>query len=636
MKKLSNLFIILLFVVFSFGCGKDNGSVTRDYSSITISFNGTDLLREEVNSASVNEVVEEDPQLQNVINTISQNGTGVAIPSGGQTLINAYENSVVYNIGLYEEASVAQAPTGMAGEIFTGYSRDIFFANGTTVTLIYSNADTSEYVHDTNLQNDLGNGLSEDNHGFGCIATWEDEGVTKYVYLSNMAEVFGGSYRDTLYSDTSIIIDGSYSSRTLPNISYVFGGGMYGNVIGNSNITVLDSQPMYVYGGGYNGSVYGNVNISYSGNSWSSEIVGGCLARALASDEKAIVYGDIFVNMDCDGSSSSYIICGGGFAESTGEFAACADVFGNTNLNINKYNVYELAGGGISYCDEAGNYASACVYGNSSIVFTNGKVAYSDGGLQICSGVLAGGGLASGGVALVEGDSYIEVKNMSYDRKSVGIVSGGICNSVSDNSMSGVQGTTTIIENDNKDNRVLFECDYTGDVLAYSTGSSPFTKDEQIRYPDYIIEHYYAIAKTGQYLSFDPETSRVSLSKAVMMSFGSIDENEADYALFLAKKEGEIGYYLLDFLDNSYTFVPAINVTEEDVSLINVYSVETYFVNNYFAFVHGGKISEDLVEMINEGTYNCYEISDIEEAANRGEMNIIYPQPELSLIWNDL
>ena len=224
-------------------------------------------------------------------------------------------------------------PFALAGSVISGYSRDIFFANGTPITIVGTKADVSEYVHDIELQDALGNGLDDDNKGFGAIVLWEDEEVTYYVYVSNMAEIFGGTLNADLRCDTSVVLDGNVKSSSAPNVSYVFGGSLGGDIYGNVSVSVNEAQPMYLCGGGLNGDVYGNISIDYLGSCWSYYVWGGGMAYAIDSDASAFVYGDISMNIIGDKMNDINIMCGG-FSMADNGYYAFSNVIGNVYLDV--------------------------------------------------------------------------------------------------------------------------------------------------------------------------------------------------------------------------------------------------------------------------------------------------------------
>ncbi len=262
----------------------------------------------------------------------------------------------------YDSLVARQTPFGMAGEVVSGYSRDIFFANGTPVTIVGAQANVSEYNHDLELQAALGNGLSDDNRGFGAIILWEEDGEINYVYVSNMAEVFGGALNSNLNSDTFIFMDGSVKSSQAANVSYIFGGSLNGDVVGNITISVNSAQPMYVYGGCLNGNVYGDTTINYSGNCWSYDILGGGLSYADAESEAAFSFGDVYMNINCNNNKDMNFLAGGG-ACSVSNNVAVTQIVGTVSINCAKFALKQLSyDGGISSGESA--YSFSDVSGN--------------------------------------------------------------------------------------------------------------------------------------------------------------------------------------------------------------------------------------------------------------------------------
>ncbi len=585
----------------------------------------------------------------------------ITMTTGAQTEADTFESTLYDNYYLYQDLSGPSLPTGMAGEVISGYSRDILFANGTPVMLLESTADVSGYIHDDNVQTALGNDLSADNTGYGAIAVWQDGSLTRYVYLSNMAEVYGGSYRETVLADVDIAIFSTEGSKSSPNISYVFGGGMYGDVVGDVSISVNDALPMYLYGGGYNGSIYGNINVSYTGNSWSSEIVGGGLARPFNSDVKAIVYGDIELSVDTHDSSVENIICGGGFAESTSLYASCSDVFGSTRVSVSGQNVYELVGGGISYCSDEGLYASSNVLGDTYVYMTNGKLQYNSKSGVVNSGVLVTGGLTYGGIAIVEGSATADLKGVTFDRGALGVVPGGICNAVSMNAVADVRGGTVVYRDKaNKEYRIAYEPDeyLAWDKLeADDTVSDNDVADEdegfEIDYgyddvfnPDFIMSQFFSIARLDLILDMtefgiEPGVNDLDLKKyaglASSVKYTTEGVVEAQYLLFICFNPDEAVYELClyDVEADSFTYIDEPDFTNVLFECINIVGVENLFVNKYFALAHGGQFDDSLEKMIKAGLYACYEEKEINDNNKNVNMHINYPMPAMSLIWAD-
>ena len=626
------------------GCGKA-GSVSDNNIS------GNSVSDE---TASADEIAPVAVSVDTVIdNTITMS-------TAAQTEVDNFESTLYDNYYTYQDFQEASLPTGMAGEVISGYSRDILFANGTPVMLLESTADVSGYIHDDNVQTALGNDLSADNTGYGAIAVWQDGSLTRYVYLSNMAEVYGGSYRETILADVDIAILSSGETKSSPNISFVFGGGMYGDVIGDVSISVNDALPMYLYGGGYNGSIYGDVNVAYTGNSWSSEIVGGGLARPFNSDVKALVYGDINLTVDTHDSSVENIICGGGFAESTSLYAACSDVFGSTSVSVNSQNVYELVGGGISYCSDTGLYASSNVLGDTYVYMSNAKLPYNSKSGIVNSGVLVAGGLTYGGIAIVEGSATADLKGVSFDRGSLGIVPGGICNAVSLNAVADVRGGTYVYKDKAaKDYRIVYEPDeiFSWDELETDESvSDNDTKDDDalemiydydnVFEPDFIMSQFFSIARLDLILDaaeygIEPGVSDIDIKKyaglASSVKYGTTDDEGAQFLLFICFRPdvAEYGLCLYDVNEDSFTYIEEPDFTNILFECINVVGVENHFVNNYFALAHGGQFDDSLEKMIKAGLYACYEEKEINDNNKNVNMHINYPMPAMSLIWAD-
>ena len=239
----------------------------------------------------------------------------------------------------------AGRPTGTVLPIVESekVKREAFFANGTPITIREPSADTAGWVHDGEVQAGLANGLSPKSRpGTGSLISWEENGETHYVYVSGNSKVFGGSLDADVEADVRITVKGTDVRKAFPNVSFLFGGGYGGDVIGSVEINLEESQMMYVYGGGYNGSVTGDVAIRSEGYNWSLDMVGGGLASSRTGDAAADVGGS--VTLELNGMMISYMdtLVAGGLAESISEYTAQANVGGDVILYAEGRNVYQV------------------------------------------------------------------------------------------------------------------------------------------------------------------------------------------------------------------------------------------------------------------------------------------------------
>ena len=322
-------------------------------------------------------------------------------------------------------------------------TREAFFANGTPITIREPKADTEGMIHDEAVQNGLANGYGpKSKPGTGSLITWEEADGTHYVYVSGHAKVFGGSMNASVQADVRITVTGQNVRKAFPNVSFLFGGGYRGDVIGSVAITLEESQMMYVYGGGYNGSVTGDVTVSSSGSNWSLDMVGGGLASSMTEDAVADVGGS--VTLDLKGMMISYMdtLVAGGLAESISGYTARADVGGNVNLYAEGRNVYQVCGGGEAYRTEAScGKPSACVGGSVTLELRGSRVRYfSEGKTTLLGGVFAGG-LAYYGTATVGGGLDATVADTVFDEAALGVVLGGLAEG--DGSEADVGGDAT-------------------------------------------------------------------------------------------------------------------------------------------------------------------------------------------------
>lgn len=327
-------------------------------------------------------------------------------------------------------AGEAGKPTGTRLPIIEQESvtRDCFFANGTQIFIESPKADVTGWIHDTEVQEGLGNGFSPSKKpGQGAVISWMDDADIRYVYVSNNSKVFGGSLNADVEADVEIDVRGTDARKDFPNVSFLFGGGYGGNVIGDVTITLEASQMMYVYGGGYNGSVTGDVLIQSTGDNWSLDMVGGGLASSKTGDAVADVGGD--VTLDLQGMMISYMdtLVAGGLAESISEYTTQANVDGNVTLYAEGRNVYQVCGGGEAYrTNENCGYPTANVGGSVSVELVESRVRYyAEGRTTLLGGVFAGG-LGYYGTANVAGSVMAVVTDTIFDENAIGVVLGGM------------------------------------------------------------------------------------------------------------------------------------------------------------------------------------------------------------------
>ena len=327
-------------------------------------------------------------------------------------------------------AGAGGSPTGAVLPITLndGQTRECFFANGTPVLIQEPDADTAGWVHDEAVQASLGNGFSPSKKPqTGALISWQEGEETRYVYVSGYSKVFGGSLNAPVEADVEITVRGKDARQAFPNVSFLFGGGYGGDVIGSVTITLEESQMMYVYGGGLNGSVTGDVLIRSAGTNWSLDLVGGGLASSKDSDAVADVGGNVTLDLrEIQISYTDSIICGG-LAETISEHTAQANVGGDVTVYAEGRNVYQLCGGGEAFRTAEGcGHPTANVAGSVKLELRGSRVRmYTDPRTMLLGGVFAGG-LGYYGTANVGGDCEVTVADTVFDNDALGVILGGM------------------------------------------------------------------------------------------------------------------------------------------------------------------------------------------------------------------
>ena len=326
--------------------------------------------------------------------------------------------------------SESSRPSGVRLPLITDESTtcEAFFANGTAITIREPKSDTEGMVHDRDIQSALENGYGpEKRPGAGSLICWEEPDGIHYVYVSGHAKVFGGSLNAPLQGDVRITVKGTNVRKAYPNISFLFGGGCYGDVTGSVTISLEESQMMYVYGGGLNGSVTGDVRISSTGSNWSLDLVGGGLACSGTEDAVADVGGNITLDLRGAMIGSMDTLVAGGLAESISGFTARANVGGNVTLFAENRNVYQVCGGGEAYrTGETCGHPTANVGGSVCLELKDSSVHFFQEKDTTLMGGVFSGGLAYNGTAIVGGDLSVTVEDTLFDGEALGVVLGGM------------------------------------------------------------------------------------------------------------------------------------------------------------------------------------------------------------------
>ncbi len=314
-----------------------------------------------------------------------------------------------------------ETPSAPEGFILDG--RDCFFANGTPITILPSDAPVSGYVHDQKVQDALVNDLGPDNPGTGAMITWKDGQETHYVLVSNLAQVYGGAYRRTLVSDTSIKVRGEDAAADFPRLFLLVGGCLNADLTGNVEISLQESQIMNVAGGGYNGNVNGNVKITSEGRNWSLNMIGGGIAQSEKHHVEANVDGSVTMNLQGETYSVTDCIIGGGCAVAGERFSAEADVTRNVTMDLTGRDVYQVCAGGLSYTKDEAVPAKANVKGNTSLRI-DGTLRCdlpADGAYDPWPGVITGYGMTHYGEAEVKGTVEVNAEDMTLDDGAAGL-----------------------------------------------------------------------------------------------------------------------------------------------------------------------------------------------------------------------
>jgi len=321
-----------------------------------------------------------------------------------------------------DDSSVIEGPSAPEGYLLDG--RDCFFANGTPITILPSDASVSGAVHDTEVQDALLNDLGPDQPGTGAMITWKEGSEKRYVLVSNLAQVYGGAYQKTLISDTSITVRGEDIATDYPRLFLLIGGSLNADLTGDVRISLEESQILHVAGGGYNGNVDGNVEITAEGRNWSMNMIGGGVAQSEKHHVEATVDGD--VTMSLQGSSWSVTDCiiGGGCAVAGSSFAATADVTGSVLMDLAGRDVYQVCAGGLAYTEAEEVPAKANVQGNTTLRMDGllrSEYPAEDAGYDPWPGIITGYGMTHYGEANVKGTVEVDAEEVTGDETALGL-----------------------------------------------------------------------------------------------------------------------------------------------------------------------------------------------------------------------
>lgn len=558
------MFLVLLSTLVLFGCQERGNIQNEDLAVDVVSVNETD-------SASANDTSSDTKGENSGVNVIASEDMDSSTPES--ILLDDFLDTLSSNYSLINGMNESSLPTGMSVEVASGVNKDVLFANGTPINILSTKADVDGMVWDTVVQYALGNNLDSDNKGYGAIVTWQEGSKTKYVYVSNMVEIYGGSYKSDLHSNVYITIDGENYRNAYPNISFLYGGCLEGDLVGNVDISVNQGRPMFLIGGGHNGSVFGNVSICYDKNSWSMDIIGGGYADAIQKDSLALCYGDISIVMStAESSSDSNCLIGGGLAFTYDDYTAVADVLGNVNISIEGQSFKEVTGGGVAIRTNDTAAMPICnVFGDSSIDINNCRI--------IKDGLLCESGMAKDGLAMVFGQCQITDTRLVIDRKAQGRVN-----------------YYNILKSDK----------YYG---------SPITKA------------YESVNKADRYVDYEPQKGDDVLDKVARIGF---EGSDITYAIVVSYVDNKYKLSLYNYSNDFFTTKEASASMGIYQNIKDVQGINKRYKEEYFNDILVGDIAEyiETTRDIELYTAENYDPDNVKE------YTVIYPDMSSYLQWN--
>lgn len=252
--------------------------------------------------------------------------------------------------------------------------------------------------------------------------TWGDSSAYVWIY--------GGAYKTTLKSGTSLVLGAGKYAR-------VFGGGNYNDVTGNVNVTIsgdinngIDyanhTMTYAAFGGGQNGSdIIGNINLTIAdetvlfdriyGGGWSSKVTGDITVNF--SGKSMSVYGGGYYGTV---TGDTRLVVSGTNAWVEQLFGGCqgASMTGNTNVDVQSGTVKRRVYGGC-YNDTTGTLSLSftteyCVTGHTNVTISPNatfSLNYTDSGVKLDNSIYAisrGAGAFSGewSAFIFNADSY--------------------------------------------------------------------------------------------------------------------------------------------------------------------------------------------------------------------------------------
>ena len=136
-------------------------------------------------------------------------------------------------------------------------------------------------------------------------------------------KLFGGGYAAPVTGNTNVKVQ-----STLVEFNYIFGGGHFNNVIGDTHIEYAGSA-MALFGGGLSGTVTGNTYVTMTGG-WAHQIFGGCHGKDLTGS----------ANVDVQGGTIERRVYGGCY--NGDDWSTTAHVKGYATVSISKDAIVEM------------------------------------------------------------------------------------------------------------------------------------------------------------------------------------------------------------------------------------------------------------------------------------------------------
>ena len=314
---------------------------------------------------------ETTPTVDTVQKDIYANGTPIIIEAGTTEGYSKIKYGGTYldldpgTEGVQGEADLSQY------NIYGGYYNSNYTGNtmitmtGGTVKTIYGGGygyyEYSKVTGDTTVI--ISGGTVKTIYGGGNAEDYTTLTGNTNVIVSGgtINNIYGGGEFGDVIGNTNVTVDGESTF-----VESIYGGGDFGNVTGNTSVVIkgkaqLDSN---VYGGGYFGNVTGNTRVTISENVTVSCVVGGGVGYSTASEDMGRIYGNTSVMIEENVLVHGHIF-GGGWSSS-------ATVNGNTTVIISGGTVKNDGNSLYGKICGGGNYGS--VSGSTTTVILGGTV----------------------------------------------------------------------------------------------------------------------------------------------------------------------------------------------------------------------------------------------------------------------